>query len=408
MKLKDTIIEIYKEIDRDFYLFDLDEFRGNIKEFTDAFTRRYDKFRLAYSYKTNYSPALCSTAQREGALAEVVSSFEYDLALRNRVSPSNIIVNGPVHDSAFLSRALQDGVQLNVDGFYMLARVREICDRNAGSDFRVGLRFNFQINDGSLSRFGFYDDEETITRLKRELSEVSNLAINALHCHFSTALRSTESFASRTSGLVGIYKRHFFDQPVQQLNIGGGFFSKMPKSLQRQFGVEIPGYDEYAEAIVSAIADDLGDTWAPTLIIEPGTAVATNTGCFACPVLDIKTIGDKNFALLSGSVHNIKPTMNAKNLPFSVFNLSNTIVPEKKYDFVGYTCMETDYLCRDVDAALSEGDLIVFSNVGGYTNVFKPPFIRLQSPIYGVEEGEVRLLKRAEVTEDVTRTYLYP
>ena len=47
----------------------------------DAFTRRWSKVRIAWSYKTNYLGAICRVFHRQGAWAEVVSEFEYDKAV---------------------------------------------------------------------------------------------------------------------------------------------------------------------------------------------------------------------------------------------------------------------------------------------------------------------------------------
>ena len=69
--------------------------------------------------------------------------------------------------------------------------------------------------------------------------------------------------------------------------------------------------------------------------------------------------------------------------------------------------METDYLCREVKAALQPGDLVVFENVGAYTNVLKPPFIRLQPPIFTIENGRSQMAQRAETAEDVMRSFIY-
>jgi hypothetical protein len=46
--------------------------------------------------------------------------------------------------------------------------------------------------------------------------------------------------------------------------------------------------------------------------------------------------------------------------------------------------------------------------VGGYTNVFKPPFINAHPPMYALEAGRLRLIKRKETADDVMATYVQP
>jgi len=54
--------------------------RASIRAFRAVFTASGVDTRVAYSYKTNYLPAVCRIFHEEGALAEVVSGMEYSLA----------------------------------------------------------------------------------------------------------------------------------------------------------------------------------------------------------------------------------------------------------------------------------------------------------------------------------------
>ena len=325
----EQILRLYAGTDGEFYLFDLDAFRLNLRQFTSAFSQRHSNFKLAYSYKTNYVPRICEVAHEEGALAEVVSSFEYELAVANGLDPSQIIVNGPIHGREFLERVLLEGAQLNVDGFSALNNVIEICLDHSNKDFTIGLRVNFKNDDSPLSRFGFFNSPQNFLHIKQKIDSTPNLAVTALHCHFSTALRSQRSFESRTEKLIDVYLHEFSGQPVKYVNIGGGFFSKMPRSLQNQFGTVIPDYDDYAEVICNAVHKSLPEGRDTTLIAEPGTALVADAGRFICPVVETKRVASRNIALVCGSVHNIKPTLNTKNLPFRVISTRERKKPEK-------------------------------------------------------------------------------
>ena len=79
-----------------FYILDETSFRKNYDDIVRAFGSRYEKFILAYSYKTNYIPYLCNIIRSKGGFAEVVSRLEYDLALKVGQKPDKIVFNGPV------------------------------------------------------------------------------------------------------------------------------------------------------------------------------------------------------------------------------------------------------------------------------------------------------------------------
>src|SRR4051794_96999 len=78
-----------------FYLFDDRKFRDNFARLCAAFTARYRDTRIAYSYKTNYTPVICKAVDEMGGYAEVVSEMEYDLARKLGISGNRIIYNGP-------------------------------------------------------------------------------------------------------------------------------------------------------------------------------------------------------------------------------------------------------------------------------------------------------------------------
>jgi diaminopimelate decarboxylase len=79
-------------------------------------------------------------------------------------------------------------------------------------------------------------------------------------------------------------------------------------------------------------------------------------------------------------------------------------------DVTGYTCMEIDVLQRGFPGELAVGDFLVFGNVGAYTSVFKPPFIR-PAPAMLATTGRgdaFSVARRGETLDDVLATYALP
>ncbi len=78
-------------------------------------------------------------------------------------------------------------------------------------------------------------------------------------------------------------------------------------------------------------------------------------------------------------------------------------------DFVGYTCIESDYLYRGFSGKLAVGDYVVFSNVGSYSLVLKPPFILPNFAVveYDTRYGSIELVRENETFEDVFRTFKF-
>ena len=78
----------------------------------------------------------------------------------------------------------------------------------------------------------------------------------------------------------------------------------------------------------------------------------------------------------------------------------------KNANIVGYTCLEHDVMHRGLNDSVAVGDYIIFGNVGGYSNVDKPPFILPNCAMISIKEGESKLIKRKETYDDILATYV--
>jgi len=395
-----------------FYILDLPTFDHNYQEFLNAFRGIYPNSQIAYSYKTNYIPRLCQYVNSAGGYAEVVSEMEYQLALRVGVSPRRIIFNGPSKGDDQIGKALLAGSIVNLDGFGDLQSVEAIAAGFPHAALRIGVRCNFPVSGERASRFGFDVESGDLEAVFRRLRKLPNCDLVGLHCHFSTKNRSPESFALRTSRLLGLCRHYFGPRGPEVIDIGGGFFSPMSESLQKLFGVDAPGYKEYAAAIASQLATAYSGENGPELILEPGSALVANAMLFVARIVEIKTIGSRLMAVAAGSIHNIKPTLHSKNMPVRIFSpcgMSGRAPAAKPFDIVGYTCMEHDCLHQGYEQMVAKGDYAVFDNVGAYTIVMKPPFIRSSPPIVAVRTGRsgFELVKHRETLSELFSAYVF-
>ena len=154
-----------KEYGDAFYLLDSEQFKQNFLELKKAFTSIYPNFNIAYSYKTNYIPKLCRIVDELGGFAEVVSDMEMEIAFRIGVTPKKIIWNGPYKNGTKVEELLLKGGIVNLDSVYEIAIIRTIAERYPDRILNVGIRCNFDISDGVLSRFGFDIDSDDFIRV---------------------------------------------------------------------------------------------------------------------------------------------------------------------------------------------------------------------------------------------------
>jgi diaminopimelate decarboxylase len=97
--------ELLDEFGSPLFVFSESMLREKYREAYRAFSTRYPKVQFAWSYKTNYLKAICNVFHEEGAIAEVVSDFEYEKARNLGMRGDQIIVNGPYKSEEFLNVA---------------------------------------------------------------------------------------------------------------------------------------------------------------------------------------------------------------------------------------------------------------------------------------------------------------
>ncbi|MDD3818234.1 MAG: decarboxylase [Actinomycetota bacterium] len=408
MKLNYNLLnKIEKLIGDSWYIIDIEKFRTNFYEFYDAFTLIYPKIKIAYSYKTNYIPALCKIINNEGGYAEVVSEMEYDLAIKVGVNPENIIVNGPYKPEKSLEKYLTKGSIVNLDNYSEFILLKKIASKYPGKVFNLGVRCNFELNDTPLSRFGFDTSKESFFQIVEELKNIKNIRFNMIHCHFP--YRDLKVYEEKVNRMLDIYERVVdYNEPFY-IDLGGGLGGKLDDKIKQQLGYTVADYQDYANIIATKFQDNFSQSYyKPILILEPGTALVANTMQYVCKVIEIKTIKDKHIAITSGSKINYHRLTTKLNLPLSVYSIDTNKTKRNYYDAIdisGYTCIEDDYLYKNYSGELCIGDYLVFDNVGSYSIVFKPPFIFPNVPIIALRNDGFDILKEAETFEYIFQTY---
>lgn len=397
---KNVIGNLRKVYGDAFYLLDSEQFVKNFNEIKDAFAKIYPKFNVAYSYKTNYTPKFCKLIKQLGGYAEVVSEMELEIAKRVGCKSSQIIWNGPIKNVPLMEEFLLFGGTVNIDSKEELEEIKLLSLRHKENVLNVGIRCNYDVNDGVISRFGFDINGNDFQDAIDFITTTNNVRLINFQCHF--AKRQLDYWPARAKGMIDLIDR--LGIIPERIDIGGGLYGKMAPSLKAQFTTQIPTYQEYAESVAHIFADYFADKEKkPELLIEPGSAIVGDCMRFVGTVKTIKDIRGKKFATILGSQKNI--SMSGVNPPMEVISMGE---PQEDYhdlDFVGYTCIEGDVIYHNYSGKLAHEDAVVISNCGSYSLVMKPPFILPNFPVLDICSGEVEVVKRGESFDDLFQTF---
>lgn len=399
---REVIHNLRTEFGEAFYLLDSQQYKSNFMELRDTFRSIYPNSNIAYSYKTNYTPTFCKIVNELGGYAEVVSEMELELALRIGVPYNRIIWNGPIKNAKKLEDFLVAGGTDNIDSVEELEIVRNIAGKHKDKILNIGIRCNYDVNDGVVSRFGFDVEGDDFKQVLAFVTSTPNVHFINFQCHF--AKRQIEYWPARAKGMIELIERTGIIP--ERIDIGGGLFGKMEDSLKAQFKSEIPDYHAYAEVAATVFAEYFADKeYKPELLIEPGSAVVGDCMKFVGTIKTIKNVRGKWIATVLGSQKNI--SMTGINPPIEIISMGKEQKDYTNLDLVGFTCIEGDVLYSNYTGKLAHGDAIVISNCGSYSLVMKPPFILPNFPVLDICGEMPEVIKRGENFDDLFHTFYY-
>lgn len=218
-----------------------------------------------------------------------------------------------------------------------------------------------------------------------EIKRQPNLRLVGLHMHVSRA-RHLSAWQKRIDNILYAADK-YIDGIPEYIDLGSGMFADMEDYLKEQFTIEVPTYEEYARVVAGTMAKHYGACESkPILFTEPGTTVVSRYLSLFTSVIGLKVIARKHYAVVDSDYHHVGETGHMMRCPYTVIEGNDAgEVLAAPVDVVGYTCLEQDILMREMPESLSVGDVIQFRNVGGYSIVYKPPFIQPNCPVMGID-----------------------
>ena len=388
------------------YVFHDAKFIKNYEHLCKAMREYYPNYNPGYSYKTNYTPHICKLVKRLGGYAEVVSDMELWVALQCGYEHSKIIYNGPCKGALLEEHMLNGGI-LNIDNEDEAKRVVAFAQQHMDKTFKVNIRITARIDIGFVSRFGIEDGSQQMERVVALLKAQVNVKLVGLHMHVSRA-RYLSAWQERIDQILAAADR-YIDGTPEFIDIGSGMFAEMEDYLKDQFTIDVPTYEEYAKAVAGTMAKHYADSeLKPLLVTEPGTTVVSRYMSLITTITGLKEISGRNIAVCDCDIHEAGETAMMMKVPYTYFPVGAGETSKTPIDITGFTCLEQDILFKDFPDAVKVGDVIEFRNVGGYSVVYKPPFIQPCCAMVAIkEDGSVEEIKRKETYEDIFQTYRF-
>ena len=352
------IVEKYKA---PFYLYELKELRARTELVRDSLPG------IAVCYAMKAAPVLAPYMAEYADRLEVCSPGEYEICIRNGVSPDRLLVSGVNKTYDSMKRILSLG---GADGAFTIESEKhfDILEKCAAEE---EIKLDCYVRLSSGNQFGV--DEDTFKTICQKVIDSSNLNLVGIH-FFSGTQKKLAKIESELHFLADFGKtlKAEFGQSLE-LEYGPG--------LGIDYFVDPKGgtADDVDETTLKALNGIIEDTGLKEIYgavtFEHGRFLAATSGKYFTAVNDLKNTNGANYVILDGGIHQINyfGSMAGMKVPYiDVVKMgADSVAAEgdvQAYTLCGSLCSVNDVLVRSVQLPTLEiGDVLCFNKCGAYS-----------------------------------------
>jgi len=316
---------------------------------------------VCFAVKANSNLGVLNVLARLGAGFDIVSRGELERVLAAGGQADKIVFSGVGKTRDDMRRALEVGVHcFNVESTEELERLQVVA-AEMGVRAPISLRVNPDVDAGTHpyistglkeNKFGIAiaDAEDVYIRA----AQLPNLEVVGGDCHSGSHLSTLEPIIDARDRLLalidrlgdcGIYLRH--------IDLGGGLGVRYRDE-------EPPLAGDYIKAVRERL-----DGRDLALVFEPGRYIVANAGVLLTQVEYLKHTEHKDFAIVDAAMNDlIRPALYQAWMDVTAVRPRDS--EARAYDIVGPICETGDFLAKDRQLALAEGDLLAVHSAGAY------------------------------------------
>lgn len=365
-----------------YFLIDEGVLRRNVSEIEQAYQKFKGPFRVAYSIKANFNPAVIKTFVSEGIMFDLTAANELYFLLKCGGSPENVIYTSITETVEEYESVIKGGVRkIVVSSYNGLLNLVDAVAR-AGGEVRVLIRVNPEVHVKAELRFSMrhgkfgvpFDSstEDSAVFMLKKILATPSLKFDGFHFHlgsqiedpscYSEALEKLESFVLNAKKMIG-------DFPINTIDIGGG--------LPTSYGKSVPVPSDFASTILgqlSSLAESFGSKF--TLIVESGRYLSADSTILVSKIVNVKRFGENKYVYLDAGYNNLADSALLRH-EYPVEVIPGGTTSHQKTVLVGRLCDSLDVFATSSRSKLGGaeiGKLVIFRGVGAYSIVLSSPF----------------------------------
>lgn len=355
---------------------------------------------VCYAVKANSNLAVLGVLARLGAGFDIVSAGELRRVLAAGGDPARVVFSGVGKTADELRFALEQNVGcFNVESETELRRLDGIAQA-LGRRAHIALRVNPDVDarthpyiSTGLKQNKFGVDLLTAERLYLEAASMRGIHVSGIASHIGSQLLDVSPYLDALDRVLALVDRLAARNIVfDHLDVGGG--------LGVRYRDETPTEPaDWARAFLPKLAGR-----KLKIMTEPGRAIAGNAGILVTRVELIKHGEAKHFAVVDAAMNDLlRPALYQAWMDIVPVRVNDGAATQT-YDVVGPVCETGDWLGKDRELAIAEGDLLAVRTAGAYGFVMASNYNTRGRAAEVMVDGErAQLVRARETFEDLVR-----
>jgi diaminopimelate decarboxylase len=353
---------------------------------------------ICFAIKANSNLSILQHFARLGAGFDIVSGGELARVLAAGADAAKVVFSGVGKTEAEMEAALNAGIFcFNVESVNELSRLSQVAAR-LGKVAPISLRVNPDVDAQTHpyistglkdNKFGIAFDAALQTYV--QASRLPNLKIVGIDCHIGSQLTDATPVIDALERLLTLVDQlSSAGITLHHLDIGGGlgicYSDETPPDLQ-----------QFAAALQTRLAGR-----GLQLVMEPGRSLVGNAGVLITRLEYLKLGDSKNVAVVDAAMTDLMRP--------SLYAAYHAILPAEKHagvaaqtvDVVGPICESGDFLGKERELALHEGDLLAIMSCGAYGSTMASNYnTRARAAEVMVSGNRSRLIRKRETIEEL-------
>lgn len=322
------------------------------------------KAQICYAMKANSSLAVLQVFAQAGCGFDIVSGGELERVVAAGGDVRKVIFSGVGKTRAEMRQALAAGIGcFNVESDAELDVLSAVAV-DMGQQAPVSIRVNPNVDPKThpyistgLKGNKFGVAHEDAVRIYRRAAALPGLKVVGIDCHIGSQITEETPYLDAMDRILDLVEAiEAAGVPIHHIDFGGG--------LGIDYNGDVPPQADvlWARLLAKLDARGFGDR---QLMIEPGRSLVGNAGICLTEVLYLKPGEQKNFCIIDAAMNDLpRPAM------YQAFHQIVPLAPRGggtvQYDVVGPVCESGDWIGRDRDLAVQQGDLLAVLSAGAY------------------------------------------